>query len=319
MDSFPVVFIIFKRIETTAKVFSEIAKAKPKKLFVIADGPRPDKTDEAELCAQTRAIINNVDWDCDVETNFSEINMGCALRISSGLHWVFERAEAAIILEDDCLPQQTFFPYCEELLQRYWNDTRIFNISGSHLPWYKKRVNTSYFFSANPHIWGWATWKRAWKYYDIKLSFWPELKNGDWLVDCLDYPKKELKYFLKMYQHLYDTREKPFTWDYQWGLCCNVQSASSIVPTANMVSNIGFGIGESHSNAGKNICSDNPTEPINFPLVHPSYMINDALYDKESFKFLFDASLRRKIARFLDNPGEFIRNKATRLRKGMSH
>ena len=112
----PVAFLIFNRPHTTQRVFAEIAKARPPKLLVVADGPRNDRPGEAELCAQTRAIIDQVDWDCEVLTHYADKNMGCKKRIASGIDWVFTQVEEAIILEDDCLPEASFFQFCEENL-----------------------------------------------------------------------------------------------------------------------------------------------------------------------------------------------------------
>src|SRR5665648_587346 len=161
----PVAFIIFNRPETTRRVFAEIAKARPTKLLVIADGPRATHPDDAEKCAVVRAIIDGVDWDCEVLKNYSDVNLGCKRRVSSGLDWVFDTVEEAIILEDDCLPHPTFFRFCEEMLAKYRDDKRIAMISGDNFQFGKKRTEYSYYFSRYTHIWGWASWRRAWDNY----------------------------------------------------------------------------------------------------------------------------------------------------------
>ncbi len=127
----PVAFIIFNRPDTTSKVFEAIKQAKPKKLLVIADGPRINKPGEAEKCKQTRAITEQIDWDCEVLRNYSENNLGCRNRVSSGIDWVFENVDEAIIIEDDCLPNPSFFRFCQELLGKYRNNDEIFLISGN--------------------------------------------------------------------------------------------------------------------------------------------------------------------------------------------
>src|SRR6185369_14461868 len=164
----PVAFIIFNRPDTTEKVFAEIARARPPKLLVIADGPRAGRAGEADRCAATRAIIDRVDWDCKVLTNYSDVNLGCKNRVASGIDWVFEQVPEAIILEDDCLPDPTFFRFCEELLIRYREDERISQICGANFQFGRKRSNDSYYFSRYNHIWGWASWRRAWQHYDRK-------------------------------------------------------------------------------------------------------------------------------------------------------
>ena len=154
MTSTPVAFIIFNRPDTTKRVFAEIAKARPPKLLVIADGPRADHPADVEKCAAVRAIIDGVDWDCEVLKNYSDVNLGCKRRVSSGLDWVFDTVEEAIILEDDCLPHPTFFRFCEEMLEKYRDDKRIAMISGDNLQFGRKRTGYSYYFSRYPHIWG---------------------------------------------------------------------------------------------------------------------------------------------------------------------
>ncbi len=179
----PVVVIIFKRTDTTEKVFEAIRLAKPPKLFVIADGPRADHPGEAEKCEAARAIIERVDWECEVLKNYSDTNLGCAKRVSSGLDWVFSNVEEAIILEDDCVPHLTFFPFCEELLEKYRYDTRIASISGQNVQFGRERTNYSYYFSRYNHCWGWATWRRAWQHFDFDMKLWPEIKKGHLLDD----------------------------------------------------------------------------------------------------------------------------------------
>jgi hypothetical protein len=157
----PIAFFIFNRPDTTARVFEAIRQAQPSKLLVVADGPRSTRPGEAEKCAATRAIIDQVDWECEVLTNYSDVNLGCRHRVSSGLDWVFEQVEEAIILEDDCLPHPTFFRFCEELLEWYRHDHRIVAISGDNFQNGHQSGEFSYYFSRYVHIWGWATWRRG--------------------------------------------------------------------------------------------------------------------------------------------------------------
>ena len=165
----PVAFIIFNRPDTTALVFAEIAKARPPKLLVVGDGPRAHKAGEAERVTATRAIIEQIDWPCEVLTHFSETNLGCKKRVSSGINWVFEQVEEAIILEDDCLPDPSFFRFCQDMLARYRSDERILMISGTNLS-HELIYEDDYYFSRYPHIWGWASWRRVWRYYDVEMK-----------------------------------------------------------------------------------------------------------------------------------------------------
>jgi hypothetical protein len=177
----PVAFIIFNRPQTTEAVFAEIARARPRQLLVIADGARTDHPDDSEKCSAARAVINRVNWDCDVSTNYAETNLGCKQRVSSGLDWVFGLVEKAIILEDDCLPEPTFFHFCQELLERYCDDWRVMHISGDNFQLGHRRSSDSYYFSRYSHVWGWATWQRAWKFYDVEMKLWPDFRDRNWL------------------------------------------------------------------------------------------------------------------------------------------
>jgi hypothetical protein len=274
----PVAFIIFKRPHTTEKVFAEIRRTQPKKLFVIADGPRNHVADEAEKCSATRAIIERVDWECEVIKNYSDINLGCAKRVSSGLDWVFEQVEEAIILEDDCVPHPTFFPFCEELLAKYRYDSRVFSISGDNDLFGLKRPNYSYYFSRYNPCWGWATWRRAWQYYDLYIKAWPEIKSQGLLNDILVNPLA-VKRWSQIFQSVYDN-PLGITWDYQWTFACFIQHGFGIIPNINLISNIGFGTDATHFNDGKENPYENlPSKPMEFPLQHPPFVIRDTQAD----------------------------------------
>lgn len=274
----PVAFLIFNRPDTTLKVFKEIAKARPPKLLVIADGPRSSRLDEADKCAATRAIINQVDWDCEVLTNYSDINLGCKKRVSSGLGWVFDTVERAIILEDDCLPHPTFFSFCEELLHYYKDDERVMHISGDNFQFGHKRTNHSYYFSRYNHVWGWASWRRAWQYYDVELKLWETINEEDWLTDILG-NQKIAHSWEQIFQAVYDG--KIDTWDYQWLFACWLQSGLSILPNHNLISNIGFGTGATHTTAVSEF-ANMPIEAMEFPLRHPKFVLRNTQADQLS-------------------------------------
>lgn len=234
----PVVLLIFNRPDLTARVFEAIAAQQPRRLLVVADGPRNEA--ERELCEQTRAVIQ-VDWDCEVETNYADENMGCKMRVSSGLDWAFSRVEEAIILEDDCLPAPDFFIFCAEMLERYRNDKRVMHISGDNfVPLSDSSVD--YGFSRYVHVWGWATWRRAWLHYDVTATRWP-LEREKLLASCAD--KNEVRYWNAAFESVF--RGELDTWDYQWGLACWLQSGLAVVPRVNLVSNLGFRADATHT------------------------------------------------------------------------
>ncbi|BCS51978.1 glycosyltransferase family 2 protein [Geobacter sp. SVR] len=271
----PVAFLIFNRPDVTQKVFEEIRRARPPKLLVVADGPRVNRPGEAEKCQSVRAIIDTVDWPCEVLKNYSDVNLGCKRRVSSGLDWVFEQAEEAIILEDDCLPHPSFFGFCEELLEKYRDDERIGIISGDNFLFGRRRTDNSYYFSRYTHIWGWASWRRTWQTYDVEMKSWPLVKNGMWLTDIL-HDKKQVKYWSDIFESVFNGQID--TWDYQINFNNFVHSRLNIMPNQNLISNIGFGV-EATRTIQKCKCAEMPIFEMKFPLIHPQMIIRDAQAD----------------------------------------
>jgi hypothetical protein len=280
----PVVFIIFNRPDTTAKVFASIRQAQPPKLLVIADGPRPDRLGEAQKCHETREIIKQVDWDCEVLTNYADTNLGCRDRVSSGLDWVFDRVEAAIILEDDCLPDPSFFPFCEEMLEKYRDDERIVVVAGSNFQFGRKRTEYSYYYSRYNHCWGWASWKRSWQNYDRNMIAWEEIREGNWLNAMLD-DARSVNCWRKIFQDTYDKKNN--SWAYRWTFSCWIQSGLTVLPHVNLVANIGFGHDATHTKKSTNKLSNMPTADIGFPLKHPPFVIRDRLADRFTQENIF--------------------------------
>jgi hypothetical protein len=280
----PIVFIIYKRPEQTMRVFQAIREAKPTKLYVIADGPK--NNDDLKKCLETRKILDFIDWECIVKNNYSETNLGLKKRIVSGLDWVFEQEEMAIILEDDCLPDLSFFYYCEELLEKYKNDQRIGIISGN-LFLNKIGTNCSYYFSNFPHIWGWATWKRTWDNYDGSIKEWPQFRSLSWLAEFTG-----SEYYARIWQELLDKvhQQEIDTWDYQIAFMLWKQNQLSIVPNCNLVSNIGFGEDSTHTNNASDRFSLLPTIKMDFPLSHPKVICHDHENDLLEAQVIFGST-----------------------------
>lgn len=291
----PVAFIIFNRPETTRRVFAEIAKARPRKLLVIGDGPRSSRAGEEEKVAQTRAVIEQVDWDCDVLTHYSDVNLGCRNRVSSGIDWIFEQVPEAITLEDDCLPHPTFFRFCEELLVRYRDDERISQIGGTNFQFGRNRPQTSYYFSRYSHIWGWASWRRAWKHYDRDVRFWPEMRDEHWLDALLKNPG-ERRFWMRMFDAVHGGQID--TWDFQWMLACWSQGMMSVIPAVNLISNIGFGADATHTK-GANTYAAMEFEQMNFPLRHPRVVLPAMKADAYTAQGMFSDPMRRWVLRKL--------------------
>jgi hypothetical protein len=278
----PVVLLVFKRPDTTKKVFEAIRSAKPSQLLLIADGPRCDRPEEVEKCAATRAIIDRVDWDCEVLKNYADTNLGCGKRVATGLDWVFENVEEAIILEDDCVPHPTFFRFCEELLERYRYDERIFSISGQNFQFGRNQTSDSYYFSHFNHSWGWASWRRAWKYFDFDMKCWPEVNQKNLLNSVLS-DSKTVKDWTRIFQLTYENHAN--IWDYQWRLAMWMQSGLSVLPHVDLVSNIGFG---KNSTNTKDEIVPITTQAIQFPLKHPSYLVRNLKADNYTQKTIFN-------------------------------
>ena len=213
MFNTPILFLIFNRPDTTKQVFESIRKARPNKLYLAADGPRASKLGEVDLCMQTRNIVSQIDWDCEIKTLFRDENLGCKIAVSSAIDWFFENEEQGIILEDDCLPHESFYGFCETLLNYYKNDGRVFHISGNNFQDGIIRGDGSFYFSKYNHIWGWATWKRAWKMYDVNLKFENE-KEIEVFIKRNFEAKKEQLFWTKLYKNF--IKSAIDTWDYQW-------------------------------------------------------------------------------------------------------
>jgi hypothetical protein len=294
----PVVLIIFNRPAQTEKVFEAIRQAKPPKLLVIADGPRPNRPDDAKKCAAAREIIDRVDWDCEVLKNYSDSNLGCDPRIASGLNWVFETVEEAIILEDDCVPHPTFFPYCEELLERYRYDERVMNVSGQNVLFGRGSADYSYYFSCYTLCWGWATWRRAWQYFDVDVKLWPEIRDKNLIQNILVDPYA-VKVWSRTVQLLYDGYLTG--WDFKWMFACWIQNGLCAISNVNLVTNIGHDSEATHTSDANSPYNNMPVEPITFPLNHPSFIVRNLEADKFTQRTLFDydPNLAKRVQRKL--------------------
>lgn len=265
----PVLFLIFSRPDTTQRVFEEIRKARPAKLYVAADGPREAKKEESEKCRQTRAIINQVDWDCEVKTLYRDKNLGCRMAVSSAIDWFFEQEEEGIILEDDCLPHPDFFVFCTTLLEKYRYDSRVMHISGSNLQFGKVFGEGSYYFSKHVNIWGWASWRRAWQYYDVEISSFPRFIEQKQIHNVLFFHNNTRRY-LRILHKIYQGAD---TWDFQWAYGVFTQNGLAITPNVNLVSNIGFGEESTHAFDSKNKMANIPVKPIG-QIKHPAFVLH---------------------------------------------
>ncbi|MEL7067985.1 MAG: glycosyltransferase family 2 protein [Cyanobacteria bacterium J06581_3] len=279
--STPVVFLIFRRPDLTARVFELIRKAQPTKLLIVADGPKDEK--ESLLCQQARSIAENVDWDCEILRNYSDVNLGCRKRISSGLDWAFDNVEEAIILEDDCLPDVSFFQFCQSLLKRYRCDERIMMVSGSNFQLENEKIKDSYYYSKYMHVWGWATWRRAWKHYDVEMNSWQTFKEKE-LLNSVCRDLCEVEYWLNIFDKVADGTIN--SWAYQWVYACWQQSGMSVVPSVNLISNIGFRDDATHTSSQESPLASRATSEI-CDISHPAFVVNNIEADNYSFDHIF--------------------------------
>ena len=298
----PVLFLVFNRPDTTAQVFEAIRKAQPPRLYVAADGPRPDRLGEAEKVAKVREIATAVDWPCEVKTLFREENLGCKKAVSSAITWFFEHEDQGIILEDDCLPHPDFFSFCENLLERYQDDDKVWVITGDNFQNGQKRGQASYYFSHCNHCWGWATWRRAWNHYQGDLPFWPEWKSSPaWIQKLPD--RVERRYWSKIFDRVYGNQID--SWDYPWTACVWYHGGLTATPNVNLVSNIGFGSEATHTTSRNSSPAVMRVESIG-ELHHPSLIKQHSDADYYAFNSHFGGKNLRLPRLFLHLPKHII-------------
>lgn len=300
----PVALIIFNRPDTTEKVFEAIRRAKPPKLLVVADGPRADRPDDAAKCAATRAIIERVDWDCEVLKNYSDINLGCGRRPATGITWVFENVEESIIFEDDCLPHPDFFRFCDEMLEKYRDDKRVMAVGGTNVLGDWKSDIQSYHFSYHGSVWGWASWRRAWQYFDYDIKMWenPEVRTRirDVIADDEHYKKRE-EIFESVYQ-----KQRTTVWDYQWLFARLSQSGLTVLPSVNLVVNKGFGHQDAtHTKSNNLSLPDIENSHFKFPIKFNEFTAVDRDFERELVKKIMPSrnlmvKIKNKVARLTD-------------------
>lgn len=283
----PIVLIIYRRPDTTRRVFEAIRRVKPSRLFIVADGPS-DEVDR-ERCEATRSIVEKIDWECDVYRNYADMNMGCRKRVSSGLDWVFSKAQRAIILEDDCVPDPSFFYFCEELLDRYEENTHIMTISGNNYQ-PSPRTKYSYYFSRYMHCWGWATWKRAWEKFDISMSTWPTVRDEAWLSEIFGSSSARL-YWRRIFDrvHAGEIDSWAYIWQYNIWMCGGL----NILPEKNIVQNIGFGEQATHTKGEAKL--ENAAKTIDRPLQHPPVIIRHRSADQYTQNHHYQHTIAQRV------------------------
>ena len=283
----PVALILYNRAETTREVFAAIRHARPKRLLLIADGPSPGKPDDEAACASARLAAGPVDWPCEVETIYSETNLGIRQRIDTGLDWVFTRCEEAIILEDDCVPDPSFFRYCQELLVRYRDDPRIMGVGGNSFQYGLGPEDDGYYLSGYAQTWGFATWRRAWRRYDAAMARWPELRDLGWLSERF-VDRTATAYWSHVFEENHRTGDH---WDIAWMFSVWVHKGLFALPRHPLVSNVGLGREATHTRRYEIEFADLPTGPLRFPLRHPADIVADQTADRLTDELMFGGML----------------------------
>jgi hypothetical protein len=279
----PVALVLFRRPDRTRRVFEAIRRARPTRLFLIADGP--GSAEDRAGCEAARAVVEEVDWPCEVTRDFADRNLGIKHRLPSGLDGMFAEVDRAIILEDDCLPDETFFPYCAELLDRYADLDRVMHVSGSQLVRPAPRREASYHLSRYVHIWGWATWRRAWRRFDVSLSQWHELDRQareERLEELFDSPDER-----RYWRYVWDNSAEIENWDAQWSYAVMAADGLAANPNRNLVSNVGFGAGATNATEDPLGIGARPLEKMAFPLRHPGALERDTEADAAASAHLF--------------------------------
>lgn len=291
----PVAFIVFNRLEPVKEVFEVIRKVKPTRLYIISDAARDGKKGEKEKVLAVRDYIeSHVDWDCDVHKNYAKNNMGCRDRIVSGINWCFETEEKLIILEDDCLPDMTFFGFAQQLLSAYEDDCRIMHIGGYNMMG-EYDSDEPYIFSQRPCAWGWATWRRAWEKYDVNMKSWPEVRD------------KQLLKWRFANKFAYEDRVKEWddiyygnidAWGYAWDYALMINNALAIFPTRSLVQNIGFGLDATHTVSKENKIYGEKHD-ISLPLNIRKECIIDYKYDSYLMRYSGGQKVKKLITKML--------------------
>jgi hypothetical protein len=293
--STPVVLFLYARPDTTRQVLGAIRRARPARLLVVGDAPPPDApTELVQRIAAARSLIDEIDWDCQVVTDLTDQHQGLERRIVSGLGWAFDLVDEAIVLEDDCVPDPTFFRFCTELLDRYrHHHTDVLAISGNDFSSDPRGRPDRYRCSRYPLVWGWATWRRAWRLHDAAMSDWPRLRDSAWLEQLLCDP-----HAVAYWRHIFEqTYRGQTSWDYAWTFTCWRHAGLSIHPEVNLVTNVGFSSEATNTRVANSVFANLPTVPAEFPLQHPGEIARDAEADELLEDVMYSGNLGRLFTR----------------------
>ena len=317
-----VLIIVFSRPDKFRKVLEPLKIVKPPRLYIAADGPRKNNKNDKIRCKETRDIVKEIGWECDVKTLFRDNNLGCEKAVSSSITWFFENEEDGIILEDDIIGDISFFSYCEKLLDYYKNDEKIMHIGNNNV--HNNNSLDSYYFCSIGNSWGWASWKRAWKYFDLELSkySYEEIRNS---INNIFDDEIFRRFWINCGFNM-KTNTKKAVWDMSWIICMMINDGLSVYPNQNLIKNIGFDDSATHCTSSDNRYSNLETQPLKElkylnEIYRNKYMdskimiefygqkpfnIKDVLNDLDRLNFIINETIN-KIVWFI--PIKSIRNK----------
>lgn len=274
----PILIVFWRRPQPVMRLIARIKPLQPATLFLACDGPREGNEDEALQVTRSRHQVEDaIDWPCSIQKRYSDINRGVKYGPYEAIEWFFASVDHGIIFEDDCLPETSFLPFCAAMLERFRDDERIWQVTGNNFVPSSVSSSSSYFFSMYPSTWGWASWRRCWRLYDIKMSSWREVRDSGLLVNAFE-TGQELDYWTTIWNNLVDYNY-PLAWDYQWIYACIINRGLCIVPRSNLVSNIGFGSDGTNCLSAANSLANLPTVPIDF-IHHPQLLLPNRSYDR---------------------------------------
>lgn len=290
----PVLFIIFNRPETTARVLAAIRQARPPRLYIAADGPRPDREGEEDHCREARNVAMAVDWPCEVKTLFRARNLGCRHAVFSAITWFFKHEPEGIILEDDVVPHPDFFPFCDTLLEHYRDTPEVMQITGNNFQLGVRRGEASYYFSRFGHIWGWASWARAWNLCDLSMPGYREFMREEFLKRDKPLGRNEIfgssglppaaaEHFTSVFRKI--DRGVLDSWAYSWQYCLFRHNGLTATPNHALAENIGFSGGAHY--AGDSLFAHSKAGPLPQPLSHPPKVAADDEADTAAYNLVW--------------------------------
>jgi hypothetical protein len=293
----PILLIVFNRPLETEKVLAAIRAARPPRLYIASDAARAHKPGEAEQVEAVRRLVEQgIDWPCDVKTFYRRENAGCKIAVSGAIDWFFAHEEQGIVLEDDCLPHRSFFMYCQTMLERYADDARVMAVHGCNFQRGVKRGSGSYYFSRFIHVWGWASWRRAWALNDVALGFWPHWRESDGWNQHFHHDPIQKAHWQKVFNRMH--ANKVDTWDHAWVASIMHAKGLVVAPNTNLISNIGFGANATHTTSFDALHANQPLEPLG-PVVHPPHVAVDEAADRYTFDHSFGGRNKRMPRRLL--------------------